>query len=183
MSPLGIGLAAFFAAWFVLSVVVHLRDGIRAHLLRFEVWGVIPRWNFFAPRPGVHDVHLLFRDVDHDGEAGDLAYVPMIGPRRWYHVVWHPDKYRAKVVSDIAATLQEVSRHTHESDGDPRLLMFTQSYVLALHLTMQMPREPAARARQFVLARHRAFRGEAEHQVLFFSNFHPFEGPGGLLTA
>lgn len=177
MTPVSWGLAGLFAAWFALSVGAHLRTDLRGRFLRLEVWGLLPHWNFFAPRPGVHDVHLLYRDVDREGGIGKLGYVPMIGPRRWFHVLWHPDKVQAKVVSDLAASLQEVARQARRRDADVRLVMFSQAYVLALHVAMQSPRAPTAQARQFILARHRTLGRESEHQILFFSSFHPFADP------
>jgi hypothetical protein len=174
MTPVSVALAVVFAAWFGLSVAAHLSPRARGRFIRLEVSGLIPHWNFFAPRPGVHDVHLLYRDVDDHEVIGPLAYVPMIGRRRWFHALWHPDKVRSKVVSDITATIQTICRQTEERDGDLRLVMFTQPYVLALQLAMQMPVDPAAHARQFILARHRTTAEEAEHQLLFFSTFHPF---------
>lgn len=172
MSPVSIGFAALLAAWFALSVLAHLRSAVRQRFPQLEAWGLIPHWNFFAPRPGVHDVHLLYRDFDPDGSAGQLDYVPMIGARRWYQLVWHPDKYRSKVVSDIAATIQSLNRRARENEADPRLLMLSQPYLLALHLVMRMPRRQGTAARQFILARHR--EGESQHRLVFFSERHPF---------
>jgi hypothetical protein len=183
MTPVSICLAAVFAAWFALSVAAHLRSKVRERFPRLEALGLVPHWNFFAPRPGVHDIHLLFRDVAPDGSTGGLAYVPMIGPRRWYHVLWHPDKYRSKVVSDISASIQAVCREAHESESDPRVVMLTQSYLLALHLAMRMPREEPAQARQFVLARRRALDEEAEQQIVFLSEYHPFAAAGAKQAA
>jgi len=174
VTALGIGFAVILGAWFTLSIVVHLHSETRARLPFLETWGVLPHWNFFAPRPGVHDTHLLFRDIDRNGEPMQLGYVPMIGPRRWYHFLWHPDKFRSKVVADIAAAIQVNCRLTQESDGDSRLVMLTQPYVLALHLAMRMPHPPAACARQFILARNRTFDEEVEQHLVYISEYHPF---------
>jgi hypothetical protein len=177
VTPVSIGLGVVFGAWFALCVLAHLHSKVRRFFPRLEARGLLPHWNFFAPRPGVHDTHLLFRDVGQDGEVGNLGYVPMIGVRRWYHVLWHPDKFRSKVVSDIASMIPAIRRQAHRRDADDRLVMLTQPYVLALHLVMVMPHEPAARARQFILAQHRTVGGEAEHQLLYLSEYHPFTTP------
>jgi hypothetical protein len=123
----------------------------------------------------VHDVHLLYRDVTVHGRPGELGFVQAIEPRRWYHAVWHPRKYRSKVVSDVSMTLQASMKEIAERGGDERAVLLSSAYVTAVNLVMQMPHAGDATARQFILARHSCYGRDPEHEVVFLSEFHPFE--------
>lgn len=178
MSVVGeLALIAFFAAWFAISVVTHVSSGLNVRMWPAQRLGLVPHWNFFAPNPGVHDLHLLYRDVMNSGETSALGFVDVIEARRWYHAVWHPRKYRNKVVSDVTLALQTMAREIHEQGGDQRALLLSSAYVVAVHLVMRMPRAPDARARQFILARHSSYGRDPEHDVIFLSEFHPFAAP------
>jgi hypothetical protein len=184
MSVVGeIGLIAVFVGWFAASVATHIWPGLSRRLGRIERLGLLPHWNFFAPHPGVHDLHLLYRDLNHDGRISGLNYVEAIAPRRWYHALWHPDKYRSKVVADVTMVLQDLARDIQDQKGDTRVLLLSTAYVMALHLVMEAPRAPGAWGRQFILARHSSFGRDPEHEVVFFGEFHPLTARAELVAA
>jgi len=165
----------FFAAWFVVSVAAQFSERVGSHFRLMSSLGLIPCWTFFAPRPGVDDLHLLYRDRLGDAEIGELTYVPTIEDRRWHHCIWNPNKYHTKVFSDLTSSLRAHLRMLREKDLDPNVIMLSTPYIMILHFVMRMPRHPAAKARQFILASTKSLRINPERAIVFLSEFHRFE--------
>lgn len=165
-----------FGAWFTLSVAAQFSDGVHARVPRLSALGLVPSWTFFAPRPGVDDVHLLYRDRREDGSIGPPAFVPTIEDRRWYHGVWNPGKYPNKVFTDLTSALRAQLRLVRQDDLDLRVVMLSTPYLVLLHLVMRMPRPPDVVARQFLLANTTSLRGDPEREIVFTSEFHGFAG-------
>lgn len=161
-----------FVAWFAVSVGSQLSDRVSQRLPRLETLGLIPHWTFFAPRPSMHDMHLLYRDRLDDDEVGEIAFVPTIEVRRWYHAIWNPEKFRNKVIADVSVSLGLQFLATDKSDGDLRLVMLSVPYMMAVHLVMQMPRTENVKARQFILARQQSYGQDPDRQLIFLSEFH-----------
>lgn len=163
-----------FFAWFVLSVASQVWQSPRLRFPWLDALGLIPQWTFFAPRPGMHDVHLLYRDRLRDGRVTRISYIPMIEARRLSHAIWYPRKYRNKVLADVVISLGRQIAELKRAERDIRILMLSPSYLMALHLVMQMPRPVDAQARQFILAQHRSLGSDPDPHLLFMSNFHQF---------
>ena len=57
--------------WFALSVLNQYRRGALIRpVKRRDAFSLIPTWTFFAPRPGVTDFNILYRDRARDGAFG-----------------------------------------------------------------------------------------------------------------
>ena len=54
-------LATILTIWFVLSALNQI-DPISTRLAPYDPLGLLPRWTFFAPHPGIYDYHLLYRE-------------------------------------------------------------------------------------------------------------------------
>lgn len=65
---------------------------------------LLPNWRFFAPEPGRHDHHVLYRTI---GESGPTPWdeVWPITPRRWLHTAWFPGRRREKGLFDISVQI------------------------------------------------------------------------------
>jgi len=163
------------AAWFIVSVAAQFSDRIAIHFPRLSSLGLIPCWTFFAPRPGVDDIHLLYRDRLSYAEIGELTYVPTIEDRRWYHFIWNPKKYHSKIFCDLTSSLRSHLHVLREKDHDPRIIMLSTPYIMILHLVMRLPRTPEVTARQFILASTKSLRTDPQRAIVFFSEFHCFE--------
>jgi hypothetical protein len=171
---LEIGVCGFFVAWFAVSVASQFSDRVGDRFPRMAVLGLVPLWTFFAPRPGMHDMHLLYRDRLIDGSLGESSYVPLIEARRWYHAVFNPQKFRNKVFSDLADSLI-TQHHTLIARGEGvRVVMLSTPYLMMLNLVMRMPRTPYGEARQFIIARSKSFDPAADRALVFLSEFHHY---------
>jgi len=166
---------SYLILWFIVCIVSQFLDRVGMHFPRMSAMGLIPCWTFFAPRPGMDDTHLLYRDKLGNAGLGKLTYVPTIEDRRWYHAVWNPQKIQNKVFSDLTSSLRSQVRMVMQEDRDVRIVMLSTPYIMMVNLAMQMPRSPAATARQFILARSNSFGSTPGREILFLSEFHRFE--------
>jgi hypothetical protein len=101
-----------FALWFGVSVLNQLEATGYAPAKRlalliksFDLFSLIPTWNFFAPNPGTNDYHLLYRERLDAGGYGVWREVPFPKQSGLLKLVWNPRKRRAKVLSDIVVSL------------------------------------------------------------------------------
>jgi hypothetical protein len=174
---LEIAVCLWFMAWFAISVASQFSDRVCDRFPRMATLGLIPFWTFFAPRPGVHDLHLLYRDKLSDGGCGTTLYVPTIEGRRWYHAIWNPKKFHSKVVDDLAAALHVQFVEIQRNANNLRILTLSTPYLMLVNLVMRMPRPPGATARQFILALNSSCGPAPNRAILFVSEFHHFAEP------
>lgn len=162
------------AVWFAISIVAQFSDQVGDWFPRTASLGLIPLWTFFAPRPGMHDTHLLYRDRLRNGKIGSLSCVPSTEKRRWYHAIWNPGKYRNKVVADLNDSLMQYLARVAMQDRDIRVVVLSNPYLILANLVMQMPCPEEAEARQFILARDKNFGSDpGGRELVFMSSFHP----------
>ncbi|UFR06812.1 hypothetical protein KBP30_39075 [Streptomyces sp. Go40/10] len=172
------GVGVWLSAWFAVSVAAQFSDRAGDLFPRSKRLGLIPLWTFFAPHPGVHDLHLLYRDRLRTGEVREPSYVPTIDSRRLRHSLWNPEKFRNKVLSDLADSLVEQYSHLVKEGRDVRVIMLSTSYLVMANLAMKMPRPAEVVARQFILARDKTFEASPAREVVFLSEFHRFDEGG-----
>lgn len=168
----GIIVAGLFSCWFAISVASQFSDNVSAMFPRMSMFALVPAWTFFAPKPGVHDLHLLYRDRAANGAEGPVACVPTLSGRRWFHALWNPRKYDNKIVSDCSDSLLEQLRLLEKGGRDPRMIMLSTPYLMLLNIAMRMPPSSDAVARQFIVARNSHCAPRAERGILFVSDFH-----------
>ncbi len=171
--------AAAFAVWFLLSVGFQT-SWFATKIGKFDKFGLLPRWTFFAPNPGRHDYHLVYRECGADVDLSSLerleAAAPQLSP--WIEVpdlhegrsllfLWHPQRRITKTMTDIVNGLLLARGRLTER---PSLVQFTVEYFLLLHL-IQRGASPAVK-RQFAIVRTRGFESERERDIVFVSNFH-----------
>jgi hypothetical protein len=171
----GVAVSLVLISWLMVSVLAQLFDGLGARLSFASKFGLIPAWRFFAPRPGMDDMHLLYRDRHINQMIGTARCVRTIDDRRWYHLVWNPKKFHNKVLSDQCRSLRRHLRHINQEGFDSRVIMLSTPYIVILHLVMRMPHRPDAEARQFILATEKSFAEDPDQQIVFMSEFHRFD--------
>lgn len=169
-----IAVCFLLAGWFIVSVLAQLFDGVGTRVPFASTFGLIPSWKFFAPRPRMHDMHLLYRDR-FTNQTGTLCCVDTIEDRRWYHLVWNPKKFHNKMFNDIAASLRSSLRYIESEDLDTRIIMLSTPYIVMLHQVMRIPHRPDAEARQFIIATDKSFEEDPDHKIVFISEFHRFD--------
>ncbi|KAF4406963.1 MULTISPECIES: hypothetical protein [Streptomyces] len=163
-------LAALFAAWLLLCVLAQLRVAaprVAPRLGRWDASLLVPRYNYFAPVPGVHDYHLLFRTRTRGREFGAWQEVSTEGRRRWWNFAWNPDRRCRKRLLDLAKELA----HRDPACADPATVLSVPYLMLLRHVCAQA--EPAERADiQFLIVTISGAGRDELPQPLFLSRPH-----------
>jgi hypothetical protein len=158
-----------FAMWLVLTVLkqmhIDVLGGGRAAAGRALLSWVVPVWHFFAPTPGRHVTHILYRDRLPSGGYTPWREIP--APKRGQipRVLWNPSKLRAKALIDV---LNELSVLSSRYASSPQLLTLSVPYLLLLNHVSRLPRWYEAVSTQFVLIR----RGEEGDELVLLSGHH-----------
>ncbi len=142
--------SVFFGFWLLLTLA---GVGGRRSLAWFRVprvlWAFIPNWNLFAPKPGIADYYVMYRDQSGEAEPGpwQRAYAPEA--RKWSHGIWNPNKVQAKAVFDLVQQLATVIMEMKEGGEDG--LMQSAPYLHLLHFVRHLPREESHDRTQFAI--------------------------------
>lgn len=168
------------AAWLAGSAAYQFR-AVSNLIGRYDRFGLLPRWTFFAPNPGIHDHHLMYRECHSDadlstpeGAASALAAlsswreVADLVPGHSYLFVWNPQRRVTKTMSDI---INNLSAARHKNPDFVRYIQFTVEYFWLLHLVLRGA-SPAVQ-RQFAVIRTHGFGSDRKAEVVFVSKFHP----------
>jgi hypothetical protein len=159
------------ALWFALSVLNQFRRGALIRpIKRRDACSLIPVWTFFAPRPGVTDFNLLYRDRSIDGACGPWQEFTPPAPGG-LKGLWNPGKRVRKGITDMCNTLLRIATQR------PGKRMYVQlPYLTLLHYVCDAPRTPLSHLRQFAVVRTYGFHTDREPTVLFVSALHRLEG-------
>jgi hypothetical protein len=155
----GLLILALLGVWFLISIPNQLTNRYGAWVSRFDPFGFVPKWTFFAPIPGTFDYRLIYRDLLADGTPGEWQEVDWCVKRRWTHVLWHPRRLTTKLIMDSISGLGQVVAHMAKEGIDiernPQGMIVSTPYVLLLNLVMAMPRQNAESvARQMAVFQH-----------------------------
>src|SRR5580698_7748189 len=95
------------AIWFVLSISAQLSVSVLPRAIRLhkllkpaDPLGLIPRWTFFAPNPGIYDNHLLFRTGPTIDSLGDWREIEIICRPVFGSFIWNQRKRQRKAFTD-----------------------------------------------------------------------------------
>jgi hypothetical protein len=157
--------ATIFAAWLIASVIVYL-PGVGKAIRRRDQFLLIPNWQFFAPTPARHDVHILYQDKYGDDTLTRWTEVVLPGQRSSFNLVWNPDKRARKALFDIEQQLIE-----HINAGD-RGLEVSVPYLTLLNYISRLPRTTSPPFTRFTLMRARSYIPADDGQFLHVSRFH-----------
>ncbi|MFD0407333.1 hypothetical protein [Kitasatospora sp. NPDC127116] len=161
--------AVALTAWFIVSAVGQLTVPRRLldRLRAWDIFGIVPNYRFFAPRPVQHDYHLLMRTAGSSGEFGPWHQVAGPPDRCWWHIAWNPDRRAFKGLSDVMSV-------AHRFDVQrPRAVQVSLPYLAILnYVTAVASRDPAAREVQFVLAISHGVLSDESPDVIFKSGRH-----------
>jgi hypothetical protein len=160
-----------FGSWFALSIISQFRPSWWNRIERHDIFALLPQWSFFAPNPGTHDIHLVFRDWCGSAHHPWVAIQPQ--QAKPWRSIWHPERFERKIVDDLANSLKECSHSTRDS---PETLILSSAYLILLHWTMAQPRENLqATHRQFALIRSCGFSPSRKIAVELVSDVHSFQ--------
>ncbi len=158
--------------WFVASTIHQFSPPWWGRYRRFDRMRLLPRWNFFAPRPGRLDQHLVYRDTV-DGVPGpwceiDTGRSPVV--TRW---LVNPARFRQKAMIDLVNRLFTARRELIERVGDEQGLQLSSGY-----LAIRRPTRPRTgdriihnRHQRYLRVVRDDFRSTRSYRVLVSKNF------------
>lgn len=156
------------ALFLILSAASQVRTPVENRLRTLDLFNWLPFWNFFAPRPGTLDFHLLYRDQLPDGVLTSWREIPLGQQRRWHDFLWNPRRRLKKALFDAAGGIKRKS--AREDGPDVRI---TVPYLLLLTYVSGLPRIYPAVKTQFLVMASTPAAAESEPVVLLYSDLHP----------
>lgn len=159
-----------FTCWLVITLVwqfpaFRTRNTLVSRINRYlKLW---PIWTFFAPNPGMFDIHVLYRDVDEDSKLSKWSEVNIIVERKPHHIIWNPHKRYTKLIVDAVSYIN--------GETDPGSIPFSKGYLVLLNLVIserKLLEKPIAR--QFSVVKSGYLNGEKEIFPIYRSAFHEF---------
>lgn len=98
-------LTAVLSLWLVLTIFIQFDGDVSHSIQKFDKLSLLPRWTFFAPKPGDTDVHLLCRFWKNDS-PGEWMEVQLTkrnsGPTWHMKSVWNPNRRIEKLLFDFS---------------------------------------------------------------------------------
>jgi hypothetical protein len=162
-------LVAVFVLWFALSAIGQFDWRVTRWLRGHDYFSLIPRWTFFAPRPGRTDYHLMVQ-VFHGDVPQPWREQPLADRRTWLGALWNPEKRHRKALSDL---VRGVTRAMAEIDRATRWqVQYTVPYIAILnYLSAAAAGEGASHVR-FMILECEGFYFEREPWPVFLSARH-----------
>ena len=165
-------LSVIFVVWFIASVINQFEWKWWAPVRALDCFSILPRWTFFAPRPGTDDVRVIYRDVLKGGTSAGWRELPTAPYRpAVVRMFWNPEKLDNKAVFDL---VQMMGMQIEAFKSYPRAALISLPYLQLLDPIMQRPRPPDAVARQFALVSTHGHEPPREPAILMVSPAHPF---------
>src|SRR5690554_4638272 len=93
------------ASYLLITIAYHFdkKNWIASHV---DYSGLIPKWNFFAPTPGVNNLFLLYLLQYKDGTVGNWkSILDMDRYRSPWTFIWNPNNRLKKTLFDLFVTL------------------------------------------------------------------------------
>ena len=154
-----------FCGWLAISIFVYV-PSLTKRIRRWDSFGLVPQWNFFAPNPARHDFHLLFRDQLQDGTMTEWTEVASIAQRPNWGIVWNPRKRRNKALFDAVTDLA-----MHVKDSLPAIEL-SIPYLTLLNYVSGLPRFAGARFTQFLIMRSGSSDQGQKPELFYLSKLH-----------
>lgn len=170
-------LSGILISWFLLSAMnqTHWFSDKFGYL---DWFALLPKWTFFAPSPGIHDNHIVYRKLVHsDTEANstsqsqcsdwqtlgylDRSYIPLL---------WNPERRTSKTVSDIISNFLTISNREKDSQ---KYIPLTIEYLTLTNL-VQSRLEPGGHL-QWAIVRSHGYTGARGLALIYLSHIHKIE--------
>ena len=161
--------AALLALWFTVSVIGQFDSELARRLRSHDHFSLIPRWTFFAPRPGVTDYHLLYQGFQHET---DFAWreVALSEPRTLFGAIWNPQKRNRKALGDSVRAFVRMTRSLdHETLWQ---LQYTIPYIAVLSYLADISKSAECTHIRFIILESDGYYSEQEPRLLFLSARH-----------
>lgn len=99
---------AILSAHIVLTALDNLPDTKVSLGTRLPWLRKTPQWRFFAPNPGMEDLHVLYRR-DTDGTWSKWTELVFASRTRFYSAAWNPGSRASKALFDTAHQLRTLA--------------------------------------------------------------------------
>jgi hypothetical protein len=154
-----------FSFWLVLSIFSHFVPLEKKKWYSvLEIFGLIPKWHFFAPHPGIDDYVLLFQYEFANGTQS-IWKEYSIKNKIFIPFLFHPKRRIQKCLFDLISQLDTVFFKEHEAD-----FQISLNYILFLNLSVAAAPKESVKSR-FMLGSIRQ-NDEEKFKVIALSNFH-----------
>jgi hypothetical protein len=175
MSDVGtVVVGGLLLAWFVASTIHQISPPWWGRYRRFDRMRLLPRWNFFAPRPGQRDQHLVYRDIV-DGVPGGWSEIDTGSSQPLTRWLLNPTRFRQKAMIDLVNRLFTARRELVERVGDERGLELSSGYLAILAWAMGQPVAEQPCDRQFAVVATVGYAPSRSLRILYLSMSHRLE--------
>jgi hypothetical protein len=159
-----------FGLWFLASIFNQFHFRWWERIVWHDAFSLIPRWTFFAPNPGRHDYHVVFREWAEDDDPGEwieLSVDEVDLSRRW---LWNPSRYPNKGIADLTAALARIVNLRRD---EPLAVTLSSPYISLLHVVMaQSSGVSDGDRRQFAIVKTSGFGEKRDLDIAFVSEVH-----------
>ena len=162
-----VAITVLLAVFLVVTAVAQIRHPAVMSLRRFDFFGLLPAWWFFAPDPAKGDYSLVLRQQHGERQVTDWVELRVVSKRRWWACVWNPWRRQSKTFFDIATDLMDHSRVV-----SPVQIQASVPYLLLLCFVSDLPHITGATALQFALTLADDSGADSEPQLIFVSAWH-----------
>src|SRR5215467_11033948 len=160
------------AAWLGLSILNQIRPAWIRSVKRFDIFSAIPIFTFFAPRPGISDWHILYRDKLVDDTVTDWRELLPLPTLTWRKLIirlfLNPVKRERKIASDMCAFMMRTGPPLKKSK---RMLIHLPYLWIALAVAAK-PRPVLSIQRQWVFASATRNNVDVAAKPQYLSPFH-----------
>ena len=172
---------SFFSAWLILTIFwqfSYCRENSKL-LRRINFLHILPIWTFFAPRPGMSDTHIVYRDKLRSHQITGWTEVSLIDERNPFHWLWNPrkrlDKLAVDALSDVKFIKNRGTKDGSEDTAIQQQVKLSKGYLILLNIVFKQPKiEPESMWRQYAVLDATHTAGERTIAPIFFSPYHEF---------
>jgi len=120
---------AFLATWGAVSTITQVREPWAQRLRRLDPIGILPGWNFFAPRPITSDLEIRYRLWSAGNGAGGWSDLGLPRQRRITDMFFNPTRREKKTMFEACVrVLKSYSLYYPNDDA----VIISMSYLLIL---------------------------------------------------
>jgi hypothetical protein len=157
----------FYFIFLVLTIINQLNFKISNLFREIDFIHILPKWTFFAPNPGTFDFHLLFREMDHEGNISNFKEINLLERSTLISLVWNSNKRLKKALFDLVLDLGSINNYENKDN-----YKITFSYLAILNfLSCQRLKSNTIRI-QFAIIRSDGYISTNKPTLVFNSDFH-----------
>jgi len=164
-------IAIGFLVWWALSAIHQYPPRWMDAVIKYDGLRLLPQWNFFAPRPGRRDDHLVFRDLV-DGRPGAWEEVDLGEASLALRWLWNPLRFRQKALMDLVNGLLKMRTQHARHHLDKRAEQLGLAYLGLLAWVSAQPAKCAPCFRQFALVASMGHDSDRALRLVYVSAVH-----------